>query len=126
ERFCFLVLYTTPEAHLRYGQSLFKKLKREGWMLFKPMCFGMAMNLLQENIISRIGTNLVKFIKEVQEAGLYGNFAAILKAMHSFSAESEKELSFSKGDFIVFNIFAEFEIELLGSEGIVNKEDSKF
>ncbi|RYR67032.1 hypothetical protein Ahy_A03g013256 [Arachis hypogaea] len=30
-----------------------------------------------------------------------GNFAAILKAMHSFSAESEKELSFSKGDFIV-------------------------
>lgn len=30
--------------------------------------------------------------------------------------------------FIVFqfNIFAEFEIELLGSEGIVNKEDSKF
>ncbi|XP_057742129.1 acid beta-fructofuranosidase 1, vacuolar-like [Arachis stenosperma] len=28
---------------------------------------------------------------------LWGNFAAILKAMHSFSAESEKELSFSKG-----------------------------
>ncbi|XLU98836.1 hypothetical protein S245_013176, partial [Arachis hypogaea] len=52
--------------------------------------------------------------KVVQQARLYvnlrngpcsewnfGNFAAILKAMHSFSAESEKELSFSKGDFIV-------------------------
>ncbi|XLS61649.1 hypothetical protein HN51_015877 [Arachis hypogaea] len=30
-----------------------------------------------------------------------GNFAAILKAMHSFSAESEKELSLSNSDFIV-------------------------
>ncbi|QHO38879.1 Beta-galactosidase [Arachis hypogaea] len=33
---------------------------------------------------------------------------AILKAMHSFSAESEKELSFSKGDFIVVRKVASY------------------
>ncbi|XLS80814.1 hypothetical protein HN51_046645 [Arachis hypogaea] len=36
-----------------------------------------------------------------------GNFAAILKAMYSFSVESEKELSFSNGDFIVVRKLSE-------------------
>ncbi|XLR35325.1 hypothetical protein HN51_044667, partial [Arachis hypogaea] len=55
------------------------------------------------NIISRISTNLVKFIKVVQQAGLYVNLriGPYICSEWNFGAESEKELSFSKGDFVV-------------------------
>ncbi|KAM1664254.1 hypothetical protein ACFXTN_039805 [Malus domestica] len=38
-----------------------------------PLCFGMAMNILWENIILRDEYDLVKFIKMVQQASLFVN-----------------------------------------------------
>ncbi|KAL5729561.1 hypothetical protein ACHQM5_002495 [Ranunculus cassubicifolius] len=51
EEYSFLAPFTAQEAHLRWGQILFKRLKMEAWMSYKHMCFGMEMSFLRENFI---------------------------------------------------------------------------
>ena len=44
--FLFLVFFFLSFGSYRCGQTLFRRLKMEGWMLLRHMCSGMAMNLL--------------------------------------------------------------------------------